>query len=88
LFSQQITVIKGVQQGCPFSLTLFNIYIYVHINQIITEWKEEKIKGIKISCKDITTVLSADVQVIVVDSEDALQISAHKLETVIPPNTD
>ena len=60
--------------------TDFNIYM----NQIITEWKEEEIKGIKIARnKDIKTPLLADDQVTVADSEDALQISIHKLETVI-----
>jgi hypothetical protein len=85
LFSQPITIIKGVQQGYLFSPTLFNTYI----SQIITEWKEEKIKGITIPRnKDITTLLFVDKQVIVADSEDALQISTHKLETIIPPNRD
>jgi hypothetical protein len=51
---------------------------------IITEWMEEDIKGIKISWnKDIKTLLFRDDQVIVSDSEDALQIPIHKLETVI-----
>jgi hypothetical protein len=39
-------------------------------------------KGIKISrSKDIKTLLFADDQVTVADSEDALQISIHKLQT-------
>jgi hypothetical protein len=50
---------------------------------MIRECKEEEIKGIKISSyKDNTTLLFMDDQVIVADSEDALQISIHKLETV------
>jgi hypothetical protein len=50
---------------------------------IITEWREEDIKGIKISGnKDIKTLLLVDDQVIVEDSEDALQIPIHKLQTV------
>ena len=60
----------------PF--TDFNIYK----NRIITEWKDE-IKGIKISRnKNIQTLLFVDDQVILVDSEDALQISIYKLDTV------
>jgi len=50
---------------------------------MIRECKEEEIKGIKISSyKDNTTLLFMDDQVIVADSEDALQISIRKLETV------
>jgi hypothetical protein len=42
-----------------------------------------EIKGIKISRnKDIETHLFMDDQVIMADSEDALQISVHKLEMV------
>ena len=47
------------------------------------ECKEEEIKDIKISrYKDNTTLQFMDNQVIVMESEDTLQISVHKLETV------
>jgi hypothetical protein len=73
------TVIKEINKAAPFhQLYLINIYV----NHIITEWKEQEIKQIKISRnKDITTLLFAHNQVTVADSEDALQISTHKLET-------
>jgi len=70
---------KDVRQICPISPTLFNTYV----NQIITEWKDEEIKGIKIQLKkDVNALLFVGDQLIVADSEDALQISLHKLETV------
>jgi hypothetical protein len=54
------------------------------INQIITEWKEEKINEINIfRNEDIRKLYFAHDQVIMADSEDALQISIHKLETFI-----
>jgi hypothetical protein len=53
------------------------------IQQIITDWKEKEIKGIKISRhKDSEICLFMDDQVIMADSVDALQISVHKLEMV------
>jgi ubiquinone biosynthesis protein Coq4 len=36
---------KAVRQGCPFSPTLFNIYL----DEIITKWKKDDIKGIPLS---------------------------------------
>jgi hypothetical protein len=36
---------KGVHQGWPFSPALFNIYL----DDIITKWKKEDIKGIPLS---------------------------------------
>jgi len=51
--------------------------------EIITDWKGEEIKGIKIPRnEDIKTLLFADDQVIMPDSEDALQMCVRKLETV------
>jgi len=46
-WTQPININTGVQQGCHLSPSLFN----VSINQIITEWNEEEMKGIKISRK-------------------------------------
>jgi len=57
--------------------------IHTYINQVITEWKEVEIKGIKSSGnEDIKTLLFVDDQVIVVDPKDALQISVYNLETI------
>jgi len=76
--TQPIKVKTGVQQGCPLSLSLLNIYI----NQIITEWKEE-MKGINVSRKKVVKKPPfADGKVIVADSENALQVSIRSLETV------
>jgi hypothetical protein len=77
--TQPITISKVVRQGCPILPTLFNIYIYIYVNHIIIEWKEEEIKGVK-----IMTFLFADKKVTVAYSEDALQIYIQKLETITP----
>jgi hypothetical protein len=59
--------------------TDFNICVYIYC--IITE--EEEIKGIKIPrTQGIKVPLFVDDLVIVANSEDAVQISIHKLETV------
>ena len=42
--TQPTKISKDIRQVCPISPTLFCTYI----NQIITEWKDEEIKGIKI----------------------------------------
>jgi hypothetical protein len=50
-------------------------------NQIITEWKEEEIRGIKVSGnKDSKTLLFTDDHITMVDSEGALQICIHEVE--------
>jgi len=57
------------------------IYIDTHTNRIITE--DEEIKGIKISTtQDIKVPLFMDDLIIVANSEDAVQMSIHKLESV------
>jgi hypothetical protein len=55
----------------------------VYVYEIITDWKVEETKAIKIPRnEDIKILLFADDQVLMPDSEGALQISVHKLETV------
>ena len=66
----------------PFTDCIKHTHIYIYINQIITEWKEEEIKGIKISRnKDIKRLWFVEDQFNVADSGDAIQISVHKLLT-------
>jgi hypothetical protein len=61
----------------------FHRLYLTHVNQIITEWKEEETKGIKTARnEDIKTMLFTDDQVAVTDPEDVLQISVHNLESV------
>jgi len=56
--------------------------MYIYINQIIIEWKEEETKGIRTSRnEDIKTTLFTDNQVAVADPEDVLQISIHQLQS-------
>ncbi len=47
--TDKILINKGVRQGCPVSLILFNIYI----DDIIQNWKQIIYKGIKISKENI-----------------------------------
>jgi len=42
--SKSVEINKGVRQGCPLSLTLFNIYL----DEIITKWQKQDITGIKL----------------------------------------
>ena len=43
--SKLVEINKGVREGCPFSPTLFNIYL----DEIITKWQKQDITGIKLS---------------------------------------
>jgi NAD(P)H-hydrate repair Nnr-like enzyme with NAD(P)H-hydrate dehydratase domain len=64
-----IEINKGVQQGCPLSSVLFNIYI----DRVITDWLQ--VMKQSILAKDITlnTVLFMDDQVIMTSTEDEVQ---------------
>jgi hypothetical protein len=74
--TQSLEINTQLRQGSHLLQTLF-------INQIITEWKEDEIKGAKISRNDdIKTRLFASDQVVLADSKNAPQISIRKLETV------
>ena len=64
-----VEINKGVRQGCPLLSTLFNIYL----DEIITKWQNQDITGIKLSKnQELTTLLFADDQVIIADTEDNL----------------
>ena len=67
--SKPVEINKGVRQGCLLSPTLFNI----HLDEIITEWQNQYLTGIKLSKnQQLSTLLFADDQVIVADTEDNL----------------
>ena len=64
----------------PFSPTLFNI----HLDEIITKWQNQDITGIKLSKnQQLSTLLFADNQVIIADTDDNLQKAAYKLNQII-----
>jgi hypothetical protein len=61
-----------------------NIYIYIYIDEIITKWQNQDIAGIKLSKnRQLSTLLFADDQVIIRDTEDNLQKAAYKLNQII-----
>jgi hypothetical protein len=69
-----------VWQGCPFSPSLFNIYI----NEILSEWNTDNIQETQLTRnKEIKTLLFADDQVITAESETILQKSTHRLESIL-----
>jgi hypothetical protein len=70
----------GVRQGCSLSPTLFNIYI----DEIVRRWKNEVFRGIRLSPSEryINTMLFADDQFIIQPTEDDLQRSIFKLQTI------
>jgi transcription initiation factor TFIIIB Brf1 subunit/transcription initiation factor TFIIB len=62
------------------SPTLFNIYL----DKIITTWQKQDITKIKFSKnQQLSTLLFADDQVIIADTEDNLQKAVHKLNRII-----
>jgi len=66
---------KGVHQGCPLSPVLFNI----HLDEIITKWQKEDIKGIPLpKNQTLFTLLYADDQVIICNTKDNLQKAVYK----------
>jgi hypothetical protein len=78
--SKLVEINKGVRQSCPLSPTLFNTYL----DEIITKWQTHDKIGIKLSKNQhLSTLLFADDQVIVADTEDNLQKAAHKLNRLI-----
>ena len=70
-----VEINKGVHQGCPLSPTLFNTYF----DEIITKWQNQDITRIRLSKnQQLSTLLFADDQVIIADTEDKLQKAVHK----------
>lgn len=77
--SEEFMINKGVRQGCSLSPSLFNIYI----DDILREWKKCTNDGISLNRQNIlNTLLFADDQIIIQDSEDNLQKAIHKLNTI------
>ena len=73
--SKPVEINKGLRQGCLLSPTLFNIYL-----DDITKWKKQDITGIKLSKnQQLSTLLLADDQVIIAETEDNLQKAAYKV---------
>ena len=67
--SKLVDINKRVRQGCPPSPTLSNIYL----DEIITKWQKQNFTGIKLSInRQLSSLLFADDQVIVADTEDNL----------------
>jgi hypothetical protein len=81
--SKPVEINKGVCQGCPLSPTLFNIIYTTYLDEI-TKWQKQDITGIKLSRnQQLSTLLFADDQVIIADTQDNLQKAAHKLNRII-----
>ena len=75
-----VEINKGVRHGCPLSRTLFNMYL----DEIITKWQNQDLTGIKLSKKQqLSTMLFAEEQVIIEDTEDNLQKAVYKLNQII-----
>jgi len=67
---------KGVHQCCPISPTQFNI----RLGGKITKWQKADITGVPLSKnKLLLTLLFADDQVIIFNTEDNLQKATYKL---------
>lgn len=73
--NKQIKTNQGVKQGCPLSPALFSIYI----DNVIRQWQEQLNTHFKIDDEVLNTILFADDQVIFSNTEDELQVAAHKL---------
>jgi hypothetical protein len=65
--SKPVQINKAVPQCCPLSASLFNVYL----DEIKTKWQKQDINGFKLSkIQQLSTVLSADDQVIKADTKD------------------
>ena len=73
--SQEITIKRGVRQGCILSPCLFNIYT----EYLIREALEDE-KGINTNGQNITNIIYADDTIILAESEQQLQRMIDKLD--------
>lgn len=69
---------QGVKQGCPMSPALFSIYI----DDVVKQWQKQLSNNFKINDKALNTILFADDQVILSNTEDDLQIAIFKLTQI------
>jgi hypothetical protein len=82
--TQPIKNTTGVQQGCPVSQALFNTHTHAHTHTHthtpdyyrMERGGDERNQNLKRE-KRTKTLMFGDDQVIVADSEDALQVSVH-----------
>jgi hypothetical protein len=61
---------QGVQQGCPLSQVLFNLYL----DHVIIEWQDNDLQT-----SILSILLFADDEVIMIASEDSIQNLLHQL---------
>ena len=62
----------------------FSYTVYMCLDKTITKWQNQDIARIKLSKnQQLSTLLFADDQVIIADTEDNLQKAAHKLNQTI-----
>jgi hypothetical protein len=78
-YSKHIKINQGVCQGCSLSPTLFNIYL----DDVTREWKTRSNLGIRLKeTAALNTLLFADDQIIIQESEDELQKSIFYLNNI------
>jgi retron-type reverse transcriptase len=66
---------QGVKQGCPLSPILLNLYV----DEVTREWQKELQTHYITENISLNTLLFADDQVVLADSEDNLQRAVYKL---------